>query len=268
METYYFGANLMVHILPENPDQPLVRVDIVPPDGRERNVDDGIYGRNEVLAGIRSARKALEKEKPDRIITIGGNCLVSLAPFDYLHGLYENLGIIWIDAHPDVSVRENGYPNAHAMVLGALLGSGESALRSMMRSPAFSPEDVLYVGLQGLHDYQEKFLREAGVNFRVQTDSFLSEEEIRSFVERYDHVLVHLDVDVLDAALFHSTYFANKDLVGDGSSGGRMTMEDLSSVLKNISDHADIAGLTIAEYLPFDEYKLHKMFAGISLLTE
>lgn len=29
----------------------------------------------------------------------GANCIVSLAPFDYLHGLYENTGIIWIDAH-------------------------------------------------------------------------------------------------------------------------------------------------------------------------
>ena len=43
-------------------------------------------------------------EKPDKIITIGGNCIVSLAPFDYLHGIYKNVGIIWIDAHPDVTL--------------------------------------------------------------------------------------------------------------------------------------------------------------------
>lgn len=61
LDTYYFAANLLQYILPQNPNQPVVKVDIVPPDG---------------------------------------NCMVSLASFDYLHGKYERAGIIWIDAHP------------------------------------------------------------------------------------------------------------------------------------------------------------------------
>ena len=124
LDAYYFGAHLMAHILPENSRQPLVQVDVLPPDGREKAVTDGIYGKEEVLDGIRDAMKKIEEENPDRIITIGGNCMVSLAPFDYLHGRYENLGIIWIDAHPDVSTVRDGYPNAHAMVLGSLMGYG------------------------------------------------------------------------------------------------------------------------------------------------
>lgn len=35
LETYYFGAHLMAHILPENERQPLVKVKIAPPDGWE-----------------------------------------------------------------------------------------------------------------------------------------------------------------------------------------------------------------------------------------
>ncbi len=124
LETYYFGANLLSHILPANEKQPLLKVEIAPPDGKERGVTDGIYAKEEVVAGIRQAAEVLEKAKPDRIITIGGNCMVSQAPFDYLHGIYDNLGIIWIDAHPDVSAAADGYPNAHAMVLGALMGYG------------------------------------------------------------------------------------------------------------------------------------------------
>lgn len=96
LETYHFGANLLQHILPFNPNQPLVKVDIPAPDGRQREVQDGIAGKDEVLAGIRAAQAAIEKEAPLRIITIGGNCLVSQAPFDYLHGLYPNLSLIHI----------------------------------------------------------------------------------------------------------------------------------------------------------------------------
>ena len=104
LETYHFGANLLQHILPFNPNQPLVKVDIPAPDGRQREVQDGIAGKDEVLAGIRAAQAAIEKEAPLRIITIGGNCLVSQAPFDYLHGLYPNTGILWRCAHPDGSL--------------------------------------------------------------------------------------------------------------------------------------------------------------------
>ena len=90
LETYYFGANLLQHILPENNRQKLVKVKIVPPDGKEKTVKNGIYAEDEVLAGIQDAQNKLAAEKPDRIITIGGNCMVSLAPFDYLHGIYGN----------------------------------------------------------------------------------------------------------------------------------------------------------------------------------
>ncbi|MCC8025934.1 MAG: arginase family protein [Clostridium sp.] len=268
LETYYFGANLLSHILPANEKQPLLKVEIAPPDGKERGVTDGIYAKEEVVAGIRQAAEVLEKAKPDRIITIGGNCMVSQAPFDYLHGIYDNLGIIWIDAHPDVSAAADGYPNAHAMVLGALMGYGDDSLSGLMKNRKFRPEEILYVGLQGLHDYQEKFLKDRKVNYSVQTEAFLPEGEIKDFMGNFDHILVHLDIDVLDAARFHSTYFANEMLVGDGSGGGKMTMEELSGILKCITENADVVGFTIAEYLPFDEHKLHDMFAGIELFID
>lgn len=268
LETYYFGAHLLAHILPQNENQPLYKVELAPPDGRERPVTDGVCARDDVTAGIMQAARVIEEAKPDRIITIGGNCIVSQAPFDYLHGLYDNLGILWIDAHPDVSTPADGYPNAHAMVLGSLMGRGDEALSALMKNRKFKPDEILYVGLQGLHDYQEHFLQEMGVDYRVQDQTFVTLKEIQSFMARFDHILVHLDIDVLDAELFHSTYFANKELTGDGSGGGRMTMEELGKVLQCITAHSDVVGFTIAEYLPFDEHRLHKMFAGLGLFNE
>lgn len=221
-----------------------------------------------MLAGIRDAQNKLAVEKPDRIITISGNCVVSFAPFDYLHGIYENTGIIWIDAHPDVSTVEDGYPNAHAMVLGSLMGSGAAQLSGQMKNQKFKPDEILYVGLQRLHDYQEKFLNNAGVDYTVQDQEFIPDEAIKAFMERFDHILVHFDIDVLDKHFFHSTYFANPELTGDGAGGGKMTMKKLSDVLKLITGYSDVVGFTVAEYLPFDEHRLYKMFAEISLFTE
>lgn len=268
LRTYYFGANLLQHILPENTDQPTVKVDIAAPDEAERSIQDGILGKSEVMAGIEAAQNAIAHWHPDRIITIGGNCIVSLAPFDYLHGLYPDARILWIDAHPDVSVPENGYPNAHAMVLGALMGAGEASLSAARKNSPFKASDLLYVGLQSLHDYQAQFLDDLGVGYKVQTHNFISDEEIKAFLSSGGPVLVHLDIDVLDPRQFHSTYFANPELVGDGSGAGRMSLERLELILKLVSENSCIVGFTIAEYLPFDEEKLHKMFERIKLFSE
>lgn len=268
LEQYFFGANLMSHILPENNNQPIIKVKITPPDGKEKLVVDGIYGKSEVIAGIKNATEKIEKENPDKIITIGGNCLVSQAPFDYLHGKYNDLGIIWIDAHPDVSTVKDGYPNAHAMVLGSLMGYGDGTLSSLMKNKKFKADEILYVGLQKLHDYQKNFLDETGVNYKIQIDEFISDQEILSFTEKFENILVHFDIDVLDETFFHSTYFANHELVGDGSGGGKMTLDKLGDILHCITENSNVVGFTIAEYLPFDEYKLHKLFSEIRIFTE
>ena len=267
LDTYYFGANLLAHILPQNLNQPLIKVDLQAPNDQEKTITDGIYAKEEVLHGIHDARQKIMLENPDKIITIGGNCLVSLAPFDYLHGRYNNIGIVWIDAHPDVSMEKDGYPNAHAMVLGALLGTGSKNLVKEVHNAYFKSSDILYVGLQGIHDYQKQFLDENGVNYKIQDKKFVSDQEIEKFVKKFDHILIHLDIDVLDENLFHSTYFANKDLVGDGACGGKMRIDELENILHNITNQTDVVGFTIAEYLPFDEHKLNKMFSRLNLFT-
>lgn len=268
MEAYYFGANLLTHILPENENQPLVKVELTPPDKKEYDIVNGIYAKNKVIDGISLAKEKIINEKPDRIITIGGNCMVSLAPFDYLHGIYKNTGIIWIDAHPDVSTPQNNYPNAHAMVLSSLLGDGDNDIILQIENPKFKGNEILYVGLQELHDYQEQFLNKKEINYRIQSETFLPDDEIITFIQHFEHILIHLDIDVLDANAFHSTYFANQTLVGDGSGGGKMTLKKLSNILKCITENSDVVGFTIAEYLPFDEYELHNMFSDINIFKE
>ena len=60
----------------------------------------------------------------------------------------------------------------------------------------------------------------------------------------------------------HSICFANPVFLGDGSGGGRMTGEKLSEILCLISAERYIRGFMIAEYLPFDEYRINRMFSG------
>lgn len=268
LSTYRLGARLMAAMLPENETQLLVKIDVPALGKTGPTITNGIASEAAVLEGIRKARAALEKEAPERVVTVGGNCIVSLASFDHLHALYPEAGILWIDAHPDVSLPENGYPNAHAMVLAALLGRGAPSLAKELKNPAFGAKDLLYIGLQGLHDYQRKFLDDAGVDYAVQTETFVSDERILAFLTEHPQVFVHLDIDVLDPAFFHDTYFANPELVGDGSGGGRMTIEELGRILRIVSEKVETPAFTIAKYLPFEAERLANVFESLPLFTD
>ncbi|WP_205426541.1 hypothetical protein [Helicobacter suis] len=94
LETYYLGAHLLAHLLPENASQKVYKVDIAPPSKETYKTTEGIYAKEIVFAGIQKVEEILREVNPDKIITLGGNCLVSQAPFDYLHGKYKNLGIV------------------------------------------------------------------------------------------------------------------------------------------------------------------------------
>lgn len=154
------------------------------------------------------------------------------------------------------------------MVLGSLMGQGATQLISQMRNPVFKPDEILYIGLQPLHDYQEAFLKKTGVDYKVQNQAFVTDEEIKAFMTRFDHILVRFDIDVLDEHFFHSTYFANPELVGDGAGGGKMTMEKLAEVLHLITENSNVVGFTVAEYLPFDEHRLNKMLSEINIFID
>lgn len=209
----------------------------------------------------------IEKENPDKIITIGGNCLVSLAPFDYLHGKYKNTGIVWIDAHPDVSSPKDGYPNAHAMVLGSLMGYGDNSLSNMMKNNKFNPDEILYVGLQNLHDYQKNFLNNTGVNYKIQTNKFISNNEIHKFIKRFDHILVHFDIDVLDEHFFIRLILLIPnwwETVPAAENDDRKANRDSPLYHRQFR----YCRLYHSRISAFDEHKLYKMLTEIKLFTE
>lgn len=265
LETYYYGAKLLPHILPENNNHEIYHVEIEKPNGSKKEIYNGIYGGKEVAEDIKKAKLVLKNANPDRIITIGGDCVVSQAPFDYLHGKYDNLGIIWIDAHSDVGDSEHKYPEANGVVLKCLLGKGEKIFTDLLENGNFEGEQIFYLGLQCAAKYQRDFLESMGINCKIQHRDFPSNEELTAFLRKYENILIHLDIDVLDPEFFHSTYFANKNLLSVSSVTGKMKLDELKEKLQLIDSESNIVGLTIAEFLPFEAESLNKMFGSMTI---
>ena len=95
---YYFGSELLAWLAPVA-NGPVETVPVPEPKpGETLEVENGVLGRAALLQQVRAARQAIEKHRPDRIVTLGGDCLIDLAPMAYLNTRYGgNLGVLWVD---------------------------------------------------------------------------------------------------------------------------------------------------------------------------
>jgi arginase len=85
---YYFGAQLLAWLAPAGKG-PVETVPVPEPKpGETLIIENGIVGRAAVVQQARLARQVIEKHHPDRIVTLGGDCLVDLAPIAYLNTHY------------------------------------------------------------------------------------------------------------------------------------------------------------------------------------
>ena len=92
---YHFGSQLLAWLAPAAKG-PVETVPVPEPKpGETLAVENGILGRAALVRQARAARQAIEKHRPDRIVTLGGDCLVDLAPIAYLNERYGgNLGVL------------------------------------------------------------------------------------------------------------------------------------------------------------------------------
>lgn len=117
---YVLGAQLLGFLSPQH--QGVVRAVPVSMDLNTPS-ENGIAAYQAVKSQLQAALDTIDEEQPDRIITLGGDCAVSIAPFTYLADKYaDDTAIIWLDAHPDLGVPGDEYTGFHAMALAQTLG--------------------------------------------------------------------------------------------------------------------------------------------------
>ena len=73
---YAFGSRVLQAILPDH-DGP---TEVVPVADSESDSTDGVESRQEVIDSLAAAQEAIARHEADRILTLGGECSVSVAP--------------------------------------------------------------------------------------------------------------------------------------------------------------------------------------------
>lgn len=268
-ELYPLGARLLAFLAPRSGCE-TVEVPIAPyrPD-HAREKENGVVNQQAVLTQMRAARAILEAKQPDRVVCFGGECLVSYAPFDYLNGRYKGkLGVLWIDAHPDVSTPAN-HDREHAMVLGDLLGGGDPLMAKEVRHP-LKPSQVLLVGMEGFDSPKEvENIKAFALRVLPPKDVAANSDAVLAWVREngVENLAVHLDLDVLDPATFFSQLTNDPDATEKYPTvKGKLHMAQVTRLLRDVSAHTNVVGLTIAEFFPWDALHLQKMMGQLEIM--
>lgn len=257
-KSYPMGARLLAWLAPES-DAPLLEVPVARYDGSELPLEDGIRGRSEIVKQLRAARHLLDAYQPERVITFGGDCLVSQAPFAYLNEKYDGLGVLWIDAHLDV-MTPDVYPNAHAMVLGNLLGEGDIGLAKEVKK-YINPNKVMYAGVDVIRDIEAEPIARLGMRRASSKDLADNSTPVLEWLRdsEIEHLAIHLDLDVLDPRLFRSLLFNIPDTEQIDAPAGKMTIQQITRLIIDAATATDVVGMTFAEHMPWDDINLMEM---------
>lgn len=255
---YYLGSMLLDFLAPAtNMEKYTVPVSL---DPHERTVMDGIMDRDIIADQTQAALDILNVANPDKIVTLGGECSVSVAPFTWLAEKYGgDVAMVWIDAHPDITLPGDVYPGYHAMAVTAAMGLGDRKIVGKM--PAKFPADKIL--LVGIRDWERDEIRkrqeELGLHHLSPADVAKDSSKLEKWLRQCgaSKVVVHLDLDVLDPA---------ETILAVGVSPDGMKMAEVVRVINDVAAQKDLVGITVAEAMPRKAILLKEMLGKLPLL--
>lgn len=239
---YYLGAHLLDFLAPSTGQKTMtvpVSTEIC-----NRVVTDGVLDRDAIAQQTRAALDILDIEKPDRIVTLGGECSVSVVPFTWLASKYpDDVAVIWIDAHPDITLPGDVYPAYHAMAVTALMGDGDKKILSQLPAK-IDPSRILFVGLRDWERDEIKVRQnEYGIKHLTPKETASGSEKVIEWLRNTgaSNVVIHFDMDVLDP---------NEIIAAVGVVPGGMKIAEVVRVINDVAKEKNLVGLTVAEPMP------------------
>lgn len=255
---YYLGAHLLDFLAPSTGQKTLT----VPVSTElcKRVVTDGVLDRDAIAQQTRAALDILDIEKPDRIVTLGGECSVSVVPFTWLASKYpDDIAVIWIDAHPDITLPGDVYPAYHAMAVTALMGDGDKKILGQLPAK-IDPTKILFVGLRDWERDEIKVRQnEYGIKHFTPEETASDSEKVIEWLRNTgaSNVAIHFDMDVLDP----NEIIAAVGVVPDG-----MKIAEVVRVINDVAKEKNLVGLTVAEPMPRTAIILKEMLNQLPLL--
>ncbi|GAB1469646.1 agmatinase [Chloroflexota bacterium] len=190
---------------------------------------------------------------PNMPIILGGDHSVTIPILQAQRERYkgQRLGVLWIDAHPDLCDFFDGSRISHANTMRRALDFG------------IEPHDVCMVGLRSWEDQEIDLIENGGIH--VYTAADVAERGMRIVADSVNNILkdcdavhISLDIDCLDPSAAPGT--------GIPEFGG-LTSRDVLTLIKS-TQNLSLAGLDVVEIAPPLDPSEATVFAGLKIIME
>lgn len=206
-------------------------------------------------AVARTARAVAERATPafaagSRLLVLGGDCTVELGTVAAALGDTRSVGLIYIDLDADLntpaSTRDGALDwmgVAHLLglpdTLPVLAGIGPCV-------PLLAPEQLLHFAADNIEPFEQQQMDRLGLRpvrlAEVVADLAGSAQRALAWAGRFERLLVHVDLDVLD--------FVDAQLAENNRRNWGLTLAQLMSVLEVFIQAPNWRALTICELNP------------------
>lgn len=170
---------------------------------------EGLRNYNEIITVSENLSKAVSEtvKNGNFPLTLGGDHSIAVGSISGISQYYNNLGVIWYDAHGDLNVpEESPSGNVHGMPLRILAGDGPDELVHLNGfTPKVKPENIVLIGMRDLDKGEREYIKDKNIKTftMADIDRFGIQEVIERSLEylksrNIDGLHFSLDVDALD----------------------------------------------------------------------
>ncbi|AOT70334.1 arginase [Geosporobacter ferrireducens] len=178
---------------------------------------------------------------------IGGDHSLGLGSIAGASKYYENLAVVWIDAHGDINTDETSPSgNVHGMPLAAAMGVGCTSLTDVYyKGVKVRPENVFIIGARDLDEGEVQLAKDKKLNLYTMdkvkymgVDGILKDIVEKLKANNVEAVHLSFDMDALDSDLVPGTGTP----VTDG-----MTIDEVKYVFKHLMDTKLVKSMDLVE---------------------
>lgn len=183
-------------------------IEIGRPGPNSENQDSNLKNLKEVAEASEKLADAVSSiiEGNRFPLVLGGDHSIAIGSLAGIARHYENLGVIWYDAHGDLNTADTSPSgNIHGMPLAASLGIGHESLTGIGGSaPKVKPENIVIIGARSLDEGEKELIKERGIKVYTMHEidrigmTKVMEETIEYLSKKTDGVHLSLDLDGLD----------------------------------------------------------------------
>ena len=214
----------------------------------------------EILRTSKILASRIEKvlEKNQFPLCIGGDHSMALGTIagisSYCRKNKLEMGVIWIDAHPDMNTDTTSPSgNIHGMPLAASLGIGNEKLVNFYGfKPKIKPENCALIGIRSIDSLERESIKK--LNLPVYTMSDIDKlgihrvitRVLKHFKENVDHIHVSFDLDSVDPSIVPG--------VGTPVPGG-LSYREAHLIMEAIAECGCMSSLEVTEVNPILDNK-------------